>query len=88
MDARVAELADALDLGSSGATRRGSTPLSRTTLKSISCEISSAFVNSPLLFIVPILCPEETLSASVGIHYSSELARRKNRTAAYENLRS
>ena len=29
--ARVAELADALDLGSSGATRRGSTPLSRTT---------------------------------------------------------
>jgi hypothetical protein len=29
--ARVAELADALDLGSSGATRRGSNPLSRTT---------------------------------------------------------
>ena len=29
--ARVAELADALDLGSSGATRRGSNPLSRTS---------------------------------------------------------
>ena len=29
-DAKVAELADALDLGSSGATRRGSTPLFRT----------------------------------------------------------
>ena len=28
--ARVAELADALDLGSSGVTRRGSNPLSRT----------------------------------------------------------
>jgi hypothetical protein len=28
--ARVAELADALDLGSSGEIRRGSTPLSRT----------------------------------------------------------
>ena len=28
--ARVAELADALDLGSSGETFRGSTPLSRT----------------------------------------------------------
>jgi NADH dehydrogenase len=25
-------------------------------------------------------------SASVGLHYSSELARRMNRTAAYENL--
>ena len=30
--ARVAELADALDLGSSGETFRGSTPLSRTKL--------------------------------------------------------
>jgi hypothetical protein len=30
--ARVAELADALDLGSSGEIRRGSNPLSRTTL--------------------------------------------------------
>ena len=30
--AGVAELADALDLGSSGAIRRGSTPLFRTTL--------------------------------------------------------
>ena len=29
--ARVAELADALDLGSSGETYRGSNPLSRTT---------------------------------------------------------
>ncbi len=29
-NARVAELADALDLGSSGEIRRGSTPLSRT----------------------------------------------------------
>jgi len=27
-------------------------------------------------------------SDSVGMHYSSELARRKNRTAAYENLRT
>ena len=31
--ARVAELADALDLGSSGEIRRGSNPLSRTTNK-------------------------------------------------------
>ena len=31
MDARVVELADTLDLGSSGATCRGSNPLSRTT---------------------------------------------------------
>jgi hypothetical protein len=31
--ARVAELADALDLGSSGETCRGSNPLSRTTSK-------------------------------------------------------
>ncbi len=30
MTARVAELADALDLGSSGETRAGSTPVSRT----------------------------------------------------------
>jgi hypothetical protein len=29
--ARVAELADALDLGSSGETRAGSTPVSRTS---------------------------------------------------------
>ena len=34
-NARVAELADALDLGSSGEIRRGSTPLSRTILKSM-----------------------------------------------------
>ena len=40
--ARVAELADALDLGSSGAIRRGSTPLSRTTLKSMAYESSRA----------------------------------------------
>ncbi len=31
--ARVAELVDALDLGSSGISRRGSSPLSRTTSK-------------------------------------------------------
>ncbi len=31
--ARVAELVDALDLGSSGETRRGSSPLSRTSNK-------------------------------------------------------
>ena len=30
MDASVAELVDALDLGSSGATRGGSTPFART----------------------------------------------------------
>ena len=30
VSARVAELEDALDLGSSGAIRRGSSPLSRT----------------------------------------------------------
>ena len=39
--ARVAELADALDLGSSGEIRRGSSPLSRTTYISITY-ISSA----------------------------------------------
>ncbi len=32
-NARVAELVDALDLGSSGATCRGSSPLSRTTIE-------------------------------------------------------
>ena len=32
-DARVAELADAQDLGSCGETRGGSTPLSRTLLR-------------------------------------------------------
>ena len=32
-DARVAELADAQDLGSCGETRGGSTPLSRTNLR-------------------------------------------------------
>ena len=31
-NARVAELVDALDLGSSGVTCRGSSPLSRTTI--------------------------------------------------------
>jgi hypothetical protein len=37
--ARVAELADALDLGSSGETCGGSNPPPRTTLKSSSYEI-------------------------------------------------
>ena len=33
--ARVAELVDALDLGSSGVTCRGSSPLSRTSIKTV-----------------------------------------------------
>ena len=33
MDAAMAELADALDLGSSGVTRTGSIPASRTIIK-------------------------------------------------------
>ncbi len=35
-NARVAELVDALDLGSSGVTCRGSSPLSRTITKALS----------------------------------------------------
>ena len=34
-NARVAELVDALDLGSSGATCRGSSPLFRTTIETM-----------------------------------------------------
>ena len=34
-NARVAELVDALDLGSSGETCRGSSPLSRTSIETI-----------------------------------------------------
>ena len=49
----MAELADALDLGSSGEIRRGSTPLSRTTLISMAYEFSGACVNSPKSRTVP-----------------------------------
>gem|GEM_PF-2163263 len=50
--ARVAELADALDLGSSGETFRGSTPLSRTTSPSL-------LSWQPSLFCIPKPFPNE-----------------------------
>ena len=52
--ARVAELADALDLGSSGVTRRGSTPLSRTTLHFSSTRHSPTyFLLSSCILLLP-----------------------------------
>ena len=71
-NARVAELADALDLGSSGEIRRGSTPLSRTTLESKGYESSHARAHlfTALLFmVVPILWPDDTRSSLSAVSW-------------------